>query len=78
MEALQTATSNPAKFLGQNDAGKVAPNCVADLVLLDANPLENIRNTERIDAVVANGQFFDRSALDHLLSNVATAASHTK
>ncbi|HEV2698083.1 MAG TPA: amidohydrolase family protein, partial [Terriglobales bacterium] len=45
MEALQTATSNPAKFLGREDAGKIEPNCVADLVLLTANPLEDIRNT---------------------------------
>jgi imidazolonepropionase-like amidohydrolase len=78
MEALQTATSNPAKFLGRNDAGKIAANCVADLVLLNADPLENIRNTEKIDAVIANGKFSDRTALDQLLSDVATAASRTK
>jgi len=78
MEALQTATSNPAMFLGLNDVGKIAPNCVADLVLLNANPLENIRNTEKIDAVIANGKFFDRTALDQLFSDVATAASRTK
>jgi imidazolonepropionase-like amidohydrolase len=78
MESLQTATSNPAMFLGQNDMGKIAPNCVADLVLLNANPLENIRNTENIDAVIANGKFFNRTALDQLLGNAATAASRTK
>ena len=78
MEALQTATSNPAKFLGQNNAGKIAANCVADLVLLNANPLENVRITEKIDAVIANGKFFDRTALDQLLSHVAAAASRTK
>ena len=78
MEALQTATSNPAKFLGQNDAGKIALNCVADLVLLNANPLENIRNTENIGAVVANGKVFDRAALDQLLSDVASVAKRSK
>jgi len=78
LEALQTATSNPAMFLGQNDVGKIAPDCVADLVLLNANPLENIRNTEKIGAVIANGKFFDRTALDQLFSDVATAASRTK
>jgi len=78
MEALQTATSNPAMFLGQNDVGKIAPDCVADLVLLNANPLENIRNTEKIGAVIANGKFFDRTTLDQLFSDVATAASRTK
>jgi imidazolonepropionase-like amidohydrolase len=76
MEALQTATSNPAKFLGRNDSGKIEASCVADLLLLDANPLENIRNTEKIDAVIANGRFFDRAALDQLLNNVVSAASH--
>jgi imidazolonepropionase-like amidohydrolase len=74
MEALQTATSNPARFLGKNDAGKIEANCIADLVLLGANPLDNIRNTEKIDVVVANGRFFDRAALDQLLNDVATAA----
>jgi amidohydrolase family protein len=78
MEALQTATSNPAKFLGQNDSGKVAPNCIADLVLLNANPMENIRNAEKIEAVITNGKVFDRAALDQLLSDVASVASRTK
>lgn len=75
MEALQTATSNPAKFMGRTDAGKIAPNCVADLVLLNANPLDDIRNTQKIEAVIANGRLFDRAALDRLLSDVASAAS---
>jgi imidazolonepropionase-like amidohydrolase len=78
MEALQTATSNPPMFLAQNDVGKIAPNCVADLVLLNANPLENIRTTKKIDAVISNGKFFERTALDQVLSDVATAASRTK
>ena len=46
MEALQTATLNPARFLGkENDMGTVAKGKIADLVLLDANPLNDIRNT---------------------------------
>lgn len=51
MEALQTATVNPARFLGVS-AGTVEPGKIASLVLLDANPLENIRNTTRIHAVI--------------------------
>jgi imidazolonepropionase-like amidohydrolase len=78
MEALQTATSNPATFLGRNDAGKIEANCVADLVLLTADPLQNIRNTERISAVIANGKYLDRAALDQLLTEIANAARQQK
>ena len=76
MEALQTATSNPAKFFGKNDAGKIEAGSASDLVLLDANPLDDIRNTQKIEAVVANGKLWDRAALDKLLSSVAEAAKH--
>jgi len=78
MEALQTATSNPAKFLGRNDAGKIEANYVADVVLLNADPLQNIRNTEKIAAVIANGKYLDRTALDQLLANIANAAQTQK
>jgi Amidohydrolase family len=78
MEALQTATSNPAEFLGWRDAGAVAEGDRADLVLMTANPLEDIRNTEKISAVVANGRFFDRAALDQLLAGAEAAAKDAK
>jgi imidazolonepropionase-like amidohydrolase len=68
MQALQTATLNPARFLGVN-AGTVEPGKLANLVLLDANPLENIHNTTRIRAVIVNGNYFDRAQLDRLLRN---------
>ena len=75
MESLQTATSNPAKFLGRESSfGSVAPGKVADLVLLTANPLENIHNTQKISAVIASGRFFDRAALDAMLRQVEQAA----
>jgi len=74
MNALQTATSNPAKFLGRTNAGRIEPDCIADLLLLNANPLEDIRNTRKIEAVIANGRFFDRAALDKLLADIETAA----
>ncbi len=68
LEALQTATLNPAEYLHATDSlGTIAPGNVADLVLLDANPLADIYNTRRIRAVVANGRFFDRGDLDVLL-----------
>jgi hypothetical protein len=68
MEALQAATRNPAEFLGrQRDLGTVERGKLADLVLLDASPLEDIRNTRRIRAVVLGGRVLDREALDAML-----------
>jgi imidazolonepropionase-like amidohydrolase len=75
MEALQTATSNPARFLGtQASSGSIERGKVADLLLLTANPLENIRNSEKINVVVAHGRVFDRAALDQILKQVQAAA----
>jgi hypothetical protein len=73
--ALQSATLNPAKMWHATDSlGTVAAGKLADLVLLDANPLEDIANTLRIRAVVANGRYFDRSDLDVL--QTLTKAKH--
>jgi imidazolonepropionase-like amidohydrolase len=75
MEALQTATLNPAKFLGrENELGTIEKSKVADLVLLDANPLDDIRNTQKVAGVVANGRYFSRTDLDKLLAGVERAA----
>jgi imidazolonepropionase-like amidohydrolase len=75
-EALRTATINPARFLGLTDSlGVVALGKVADLVLLDANPLQNIGNTRKIGAVIQGGRFFDRRALDGLLSGARKLAA---
>jgi Amidohydrolase family len=75
IEALQTATLNPAKFLNiEQDSGTIQKGKIADLVLLDANPLDNINNTQRINAVVVNGRLLDRNALDNLLMQVEAAA----
>jgi imidazolonepropionase-like amidohydrolase len=76
MEALQTATSNPAKFFGTESAqGSIAKGKVADLVLLDADPLTDIHNTRKIEAVIANGHLYDRAALDALLRGAESAAA---
>src|ERR1700733_1924032 len=78
MEALQTATSNPAKFFGtESTQGSVAKGKVADLVLLDADPLADIHNTRKIEAVIANGHLYDHTALDTLLKNAESAARST-
>src|SRR5579859_468081 len=75
LEALQTATLNPAKFLGMEDRlGTIEKGKLADLVLLDANPLDEIRNTQKIAGVVANGRYFSRADLDKLLAGIETAA----
>lgn len=78
MEALQTATSRPAEFLGKKkEQGMIARGMKADLVLLDANPLERIENTQKIRAVIINGRLLDRAALDAMLEKVErNSASH--
>jgi imidazolonepropionase-like amidohydrolase len=57
LQALQTATLNPAVAFGRSaDLGSIEPGKLADLVLLDGNPLESIESTQRIAAVVQNGR----------------------
>ena len=75
LEALRAATSDAAKFLGrQGEFGAITNGAHADLVLLDENPLEKISNTTRIFAVVREGVYLDRTALDKLLSQARDAA----
>ena len=75
-EALQSATVGAAEFLGrQQDLGTIDVGKLADLVLLDGSPLENIANTQRVNAVVRGGVYLDRAALDNLLSQARTAAA---
>jgi imidazolonepropionase-like amidohydrolase len=67
LEALQTATLNPAKFYNNlNDYGTVEPGHIADLVLLQANPLDNIANTRKISAVIHDGQYLSQQDLAQL------------
>jgi imidazolonepropionase-like amidohydrolase len=76
MEALQTATLNPARFLGMEDRlGTIEKGKLADLVLLDANPLDDIRNTQKIVAVIVSGRYLSRAELDKVLKEVEEAAN---
>ena len=79
IEALQTATINPAKFLGTTDSlGKIEKGKIADMVLLDANPLTDIRNTRLINAVFVNGKYLSKETLDKMLFELEIAASAKK
>jgi hypothetical protein len=75
LEALQSATKSPAEFLHTaKDSGTVEKGKLVDLVLLDANPLDDIRNTRNIHAVILRGKLLDRAALDQLLAQVQSFA----
>ncbi|MFI5132446.1 MAG: amidohydrolase family protein [Chitinophagales bacterium] len=74
MEALQTATINPAKFLGTIDSlGTIQKGKIADMVLLDANPLTDIRNTRLINAVFINGKYLSKDILQKMLAKIEEA-----
>jgi hypothetical protein len=76
LEAIQAATHGAAQFIGrERELGTVEAGKTADLVLLNANPLENISNTRKILAVIRNGQYLDRPALDALLAKAKAAAA---
>jgi len=67
-EVLRMATLNPARYFGARDTlGSVAAGRVADLVVLKANPLDDIRHVTGIDFVMSRGRLFRRAALDSLM-----------
>ncbi len=75
-EALRAATLRAAEFLGrERELGTVEKGKIADLVLLDANPLDDIGNTRKISAVIRSGKYLDRAALDKLLAEAKSAAA---
>ena len=79
MEAIQTATRNPAEFLGLLDSqGTVEKGKIADLVVLEANPLDDIRNTRGIVAVVVRGRYLPKQRLQEMLADARTVANSSR
>jgi hypothetical protein len=72
LEALKCATRNPARYLDRlKDVGTVEQGKLADLVLLDADPLADIKNTRKIAAVVVNGTWLEKTTLEKMVAEVA-------
>jgi imidazolonepropionase-like amidohydrolase len=76
MDALQASTHGAALFLGrEKEFGTIEAGHIADLVVLSANPIENIANTRKVWAVIRNGGYYDRASLDTLLARAKEAAA---
>jgi imidazolonepropionase-like amidohydrolase len=76
LAALQTATINPARFYGKtSDYGSVQAGHVADLVILSANPLEDIANTRAIAGVVADGRYWSQADIERLRDRIKQVAA---
>jgi imidazolonepropionase-like amidohydrolase len=69
---IQSATSKPSEMMGVADnVGTIAPDKLADMVILQRDPLENPNNVSSIDAVILRGQLLTRKRLDELLDRAA-------
>ena len=76
VEALLSATAVPATFMGMDaEVGTIVVGRRADLVLLDADPLADIRNSRRIDTVIADGRVYDRETRERMLDEIEASIS---
>ncbi|WP_205478476.1 amidohydrolase family protein [Sphingomonas arenae] len=77
LQALQAATVMPAKTLGMDrDLGTLEPGKLADLVVLDANPLENIRNSDKVSQVMLGGRLYDARTLNEQVTGNRTRQAY--
>ena len=77
--ALKTATYNNAKILGwEKELGTIEQGKLANMVLLEANPLDDISNLQKIRAVLLSGQYYERSQLDSWLTDIRQLALQRK
>lgn len=75
LQALQSATLNPAKYLNKTDSlGTIAPNKYADILLLSENPLSDITHTRKIEGLVLNGRYYSKNDLEGLKQKAKEAS----
>ncbi|MGY0036199.1 amidohydrolase family protein [Pedobacter sp. NJ-S-72] len=70
LQALQASIINSPEFLNQKNYGSITSGKKADILLLDENPLNDIRATQKINAVIVKGQLLDRGTLDKMLEDI--------
>lgn len=77
LEALRAATTAPAEALGfDRDIGTLAPGKLADLVILNENPLTDIRNSDKVDRVMLNGRLYDAATMNEVVTGDAKRAPY--
>ena len=78
-EALKISTTNTYEFLGESDkAGTIEPGKIANLVLLDKNPLENISNSKTIQGILIQGKWISKTEIDKRLKEISQKHARLK
>lgn len=79
LEVIQMATTKPAKYFNmENELGRINKGYIADLLLLEENPLEDIRNTLSINAVIKHGNYLSKEKLDKSIKASLSRALDSK